>query len=439
MLQNNYSQLQMHNEDDGPGLDPRYYLEVLKKRLWFLLIPLLLVSAIGSVIVILRPATYQSQGTILIESPQIPVDLVRPTVSATAAARIQVIEQRVTTRDNLLAIANKFQVFAGQRTWYGGSVSLSGTEMLDKMRAGTQIKPIELDLPRQRNNLTTIAFSVSFEHDRPEIAMRVANELMTLILGEDARARTNRATETTKFLTREEKRLQGELGTVDAQIAEFRRKNRDAVPEKVLTDLATLRAELQQKAAIYSESHPSLKGLQRQIAALEKITTQSAAVDGGLEALKHQQETIQKNLDDITQKLTIARRGETLERDQQSERLEVIEQPVLPTNPVKGSRLKLLIAVFGAAIASGAGAIFAAEALDRTIRGTSDLSRMIDSHLIVGIPYIATKAEELRTRKAIRWVALAAAVLLLAGLVATHFLWMPLDVLWEKLMLRISG
>ena len=73
-------------------------------------------------------------------------ELVRPTVTATAAARIQVIEQRVMTRDNLLAIVDKFHVFAGHRNWYGGATPLSGTEALDLARKRAQIKPIELEL-----------------------------------------------------------------------------------------------------------------------------------------------------------------------------------------------------------------------------------------------------------------------------------------------------
>jgi uncharacterized protein involved in exopolysaccharide biosynthesis len=439
MLQTNQSQMQPQFEAPAAGLDPWQYVQILRKRWLLLVVPSSLVLLIGVTIVMLRPATYLSQGKILIESQQIPVELVRPTVTATAAARIQVIEQRVMTRDNLLAVVNKFQVFVGQKHWLWGSSWQSGTEILDQMKKRTQIKPIDLDLPRQRPGLNTIAFSVSFEHEQPDMARKVANELMTLILAEDARTRTSRAAETTQFLAREQKRLESELGSVESQIVDFKRKNRDTVPEQVLLQIATLRAELQQKASIYSESHPALKPLQQQIAALEKVTMQSAEAAATVDVLKRQRESIQRNLDDITQKLTIARRGETLERNQQSERLEVIEQPVLPTAPVKGNRLKLLVLVFGVAMASGLGGVVAAEALDRTIRGTADLGRLIDSHLIVGIPYIQTKAEASRNRRTIIVGAQAGVVALIVAVAGVHFLWKPLDELWAKVMLRMLG
>jgi uncharacterized protein involved in exopolysaccharide biosynthesis len=430
--------MQAQYQESDAGLDPWRYYEVLKKRWLFFVAPAILISAIGATIVILRPATYLSQGKILVESQHIPVELVRPTVTATAAARIQVIEQRVMTRDNLLAVANKFQVFVEEKKWFWGTSRLSSTEILDKMRERTKIRPIELDL-RQRHALNNaLAFSVSFEYERPDLAMRVANELLTLILSEDARTRTSRASEATQFMAREQKRLETELNSVDTQLAEFRRKNRD-VPDQVLVQLATLRSDLEQRSAIYSPSHPSLKPLQQQIAALEKITAQSAEATARLEVLQRQRAAVQRNLDDVSQKLTVARRGETLERDQQAERLEVIEQAVMAGSPVKGNRLKLLAVVFGMAFASGIGAVFGAEMLDRTIRGTSDLASMIDSRLIVGIPYISTKAEVQRQRKRLIYGTQAVAAVMVAGLGAVHFLVIPLGSMWDKILLRIMG
>ena len=53
-----------------------------------------------------------------------------------------------------------------------------------------------------------------------------------------------------------------------------------------------------------------------------------------------------KNLEEANRKLMAARLGESLERDQQSERLQVIEQPPLPQKPIKPNRLKLFVLAF---------------------------------------------------------------------------------------------
>ena len=122
-------------------------------------------------------------------------------------------------RDNHLSIVKSSVCFAPEQQW------MSGTELLDLMRNRAEIQFVDIDAglsqgkdgkksatpaaPRPINKNPAIAFSISFEYESPELAMKVANEFLTMILNEDARARTNRATETTQFLAREVKRLQG--------------------------------------------------------------------------------------------------------------------------------------------------------------------------------------------------------------------------------------
>ena len=71
----------------------------------------------------LLPAVYVAEGKLLVELQQIPTELVRSTITASAKQRIQVIEQRIMTRENLLALADKYQMFAGRRQ------AMSGTEI----------------------------------------------------------------------------------------------------------------------------------------------------------------------------------------------------------------------------------------------------------------------------------------------------------------------
>src|SRR5262245_32432508 len=133
-------------DTEDQALDLAYYFELLWKRKFYLLVPFVLVFALGCAAAMLWPPTYLSEAKILVESQQIPADLVKPTVTAGAKERIQVIEQRVMTRDNLLSIADKYKLFAGR------SDSLSRTEMYDLMRERVMIKPVELESQRRRNN-----------------------------------------------------------------------------------------------------------------------------------------------------------------------------------------------------------------------------------------------------------------------------------------------
>ncbi len=88
----------------------------------------------GSGRAFLWPPTYLSKDKILVQSQQIPSELVRSTVTNAAQERIQVIQQRTMTRDNLIAIADKFQLFPEKRTL------MSVTELVELMKKNTKIR-----------------------------------------------------------------------------------------------------------------------------------------------------------------------------------------------------------------------------------------------------------------------------------------------------------
>lgn len=432
MLQNTRTRVLRANEGSEPTFDLSVYVQILKRRFWLIVIPFVLIFAIGFAVAMMLPAIYLSQGKILVESQQIPTELVRPTVTASAKERIQVIEQRVMSRENLLAIAEKFDVFGQKRQRF------SGTEVFDQMRARARVQAYDLDVARRRDGLT-IAVTISFEHERPDIATRVANELMTLVLKEDARNRTNRAMETTKFLAREVRKHEEDLGRIDAQISEFKRRNSERVPEPLILQLATLKAELATKSSIFSSKHPDVIRIRQQIDALEKLTNRTSEIDAGLDALQNQRAGVQKNLDTAAQRLSAARLGESLERDQFSERLEVLEQAVMPQKPIKPNRMKLIVMSLGLAAMAGFGLALLAETLNKSIRTRKDLLACADGALIVSIPVITTKADVRRTRRKIVMAASGSTAAVLLALVVIQIMVKPLDELWSSLMVRLLG
>ena len=438
MLDNSRTQNPIDIEEQT--LDPLRYLGILRKRKFYALIPFVGVFAIGFAVAMMWPPTFLSEGKILVESQQIPVDLVRPTVTATAAERIATIQQRVMTRDNLLKIVDKYQLFADQRD------RLSRTELLDVMRENTVIKPVELELIKSQPNLNfTVAITVGFMDRRPDVATQVANELITIFLDEDARNRTNRATETTKFLAQEVEKLKAELAAIDAKILQSYHPPQEITRERTLPELMNLKADLAAKLAIYSDSHPDVKRLKAQIAALEKVTvpvtTQAASLNnsknGIIDPLLLQRLSVQQFLESTSEKLAAAQRGENLERDQFSERLQILEQAIPPQKPLKPNRPKVIALAFIGALAAGFAGIWMIESIDRTIRGNNDLLAVANGQMIVAIPYIATKAE--LSKKKNRMVIILGILLaiFLATVAAVHFFIRPLDELWVVFMTRL--
>jgi capsular polysaccharide biosynthesis protein len=434
----------IHEQNQDQTFSISYVFDILKRRALYFVIPFLTILTIGSLVTIGWPAKYLSEGKILISSQEIPTDLVRPTVSTLANERIQYIQQRIMTRDNVVALAKKFNLSMG---WQG---RVSGSEMTDFIRERTKIKPLEGTLGERKQ---AIAFSVGFEYERPDVATRVANELVTMILNEDVRTRTNFASETTKFLENDVKRLEIQLSAINDEI-----NNRQKTAAGGLYDpaddgrnLAALKAQLAVKSANFSDSHPDVRALKRQIKALEDAssTTQKATppaepagkdvVAGnpnplGMDTLLTQRTGLRTELNTATQKLAAARLGESLERGQHSERLEVIEQATLPTKPTSPNRPKIFAIVVALALMAGGGLMVGTEMLNPAIRQSADLLAFVDGQLLVSIPVIQTNADVRRkkNRRMYMWAALIA--ITLVGLITIFFILPPLDLVFDKIM-----
>ena len=426
--------------DFGPerqqSLKINYYWGILKERFFYSLAVFGLVSTLGLYLAAIQKPLYLSEGKILVQSQEIPTDIATPPFTAAASERAQLIQQRVMTRDNLLSIARRFALFVDQ------------PEVPDLMRKSIQIKPISVEIDGAlRPNSRTAAFTVGFEYENPEIAMRVANEIITLIVSSDERSRTSRANEMVKLLTDETRDIEQKLEATQLQILEFERRPVESRPEtsdeqrSQLAALGALKGELIQKMSVYSDSHPAIAALKKRIAAMEKslarpsqAATRAQSTMDDIEALKRQREVLEKRLSDANGKLASARLGERLDREQRTEHLQVIEAPSLPQKPMKSKKLLLVGLAFAAAAILGVGVAIGPELLNGPIRSRDQLTSAVAGSLIVCIPFISTTTDLVRGRLRLVIGVISVIMLLAAwgGLATAIVLHLPVDFSWFR-------
>ena len=204
------------------------FRDVIKRRLPLGLMALasLLLITIGAALGL--PSVYQSRAIILIEQQEIPQDLVRSMVTSFADQRIQVISQRVLTNANLIAIIEKYNLYAKDRK------DKPLETIVEEMREDVAVTPISADVvdPKQgRAVQATIAFDLSYQSEHAETAQRVANELVSLFLNENLRQRQETSTQTLNFLTEEGEKLRKQVADVEERLAKFKERNHDQLPE----------------------------------------------------------------------------------------------------------------------------------------------------------------------------------------------------------------
>ncbi|WP_430009806.1 Wzz/FepE/Etk N-terminal domain-containing protein [Methylophaga lonarensis] len=223
-------------EEEVKGL--RDYFDILWRRKYWILLPALILSGVSAAVAYSLPATYKSEGLILIETQDIPPDLVRTTVTSYADQRIEVIRQRLLTTAKIMSIVERHNLYAEQR-----QSMTSNTAIVNTFRDNVSVEIVQAnvtDPASGRAQRASIAFRVSFMDQSPHVAQRVANELVTEFLDENVRTRVDRAADTVNFLRDEGDRFQRQVQNIESRIAQFKNQHSDSLPELLQFNLTTI-------------------------------------------------------------------------------------------------------------------------------------------------------------------------------------------------------
>ena len=191
-------------------IDLRFYWSLLMRRLPVMLALIIICSVFGAVWAIRAPSTYSTSARLLVENPRILES--RDNSGDSASQMLQVIEQQLLTRANLIDVANKLNVF-------GQDSTLSVDQKLEQMRANTSVR-------RTGGRDEATMMLVSFTSEDPRIAAAVVNEFTTLILGTNTRTRVGMAENRLAFFQQEVQRLSQDLDQQNARILEFKQIGR---------------------------------------------------------------------------------------------------------------------------------------------------------------------------------------------------------------------
>lgn len=249
------------------------YLDVIRRRKYYFILtfPLLALIAIG--IALSLPPIYRSQGVILIETQEMPTDLVRTTVTSFAEQQIKVIQQRVLTTALIQEAIQKHNLYPELRQ------KASPTQLANEFRSNVSVDMVSARVldPRGHARTANIAFTVAFYDPDPAKAQAVANDLVTTFLSENVRTRTERASETTAFIREEANRMRTRVQVLEDRIAQFKLEFSDSLPEMLNFNLSMIERGDERLLAIQNQ--------QAQIAdQLHLLSIQLSAIDQYLPA-----------------------------------------------------------------------------------------------------------------------------------------------------------
>jgi uncharacterized protein involved in exopolysaccharide biosynthesis len=335
------------------SLHPRSILRMLWQRKWWFATPAVLVGVVVLSLVLFLPPVYRSEATILIEDQNIPENIVPSLVTEYIDRRLDTLTRRVLGTDNLLRIAEVFDLYPDERKMM---TRMALANRISQNISTNQITTEVTDPDSGRTSETTVAFEIMFDYGDPQTARRVTNELVSLYMSLNQEKRREVAEETTQFLSSELAGVEDRITRLEDELADFQRENRELLPDEAafkrqllanteqqlrsldqdlrslreregflttelaLTDefvaaarsggaaaspeaqLEMLRAELATARARYSASHPDVVRLAREVASLESVVGERS----GAVRLIDQEQTLISELASLRERYTDA-------------------------------------------------------------------------------------------------------------------------------------
>ncbi len=488
------------------------YLRVLRNRVRPAALAAFGVLLAAAAYVFLTPAIYESSAKLLIEKMDMPVELTGGVgAQEYVEQRLQRTRQRVLTDENVKALITRHKLY--ESTFGEGLLD----EKLDAFNANVFITPQVtgvIDPKSMRAADLTYAFDVGFRDSEPETAQAVAAELATLFVSSSAAQAKDEAEREIAFARAESDRLASELREREGRLAKFRQAHPAGLPddrvrnqERAMAferDLAAVDADLraargrqdlytaqlrdtprdspvldetgqlvlrgQDRLAVaqqelmaarskYSEDHPDVRRLKREIASLTSeastnstaqptnpafITLQAQVNSATIEVreLSARRSDLSRQLSSMQGAISVSPQVEEqysdLVRDYEviktqyeqmrgqqataelklkaadsaAETYVLINPARVPEDPVEPDRVALMFLGVILSIAAGLGTAFLLNAADPTVRGSLDVVALAGSEPFAHVPTIQTRMEVRRRR--IANLALAAGIATIA-------------------------
>lgn len=267
--------------NESKGLSAFTVLRALNRRKWYLLAPVLLITAAATVYTLKQPPRFRARTLIV----SLPVQANTWNGSSGAATTAVIQDQLRSIRETLLSDPVLKTVVAEYHLASPGNRTPAQAEESLKSKIEIQVEAAD-------------AFYVSFESERPLLAMQVTNRLAELFVGRTSDLRGERVEEADSFLDSEVQRLQTQLRNQEEALKAYRQSVAHVLPERLATNLKLLE-NLQQE--MRTKTDQITEGQARRLAVNEEM--QGLEQQGALDAAVRERTPADANLEELRLKL----------------------------------------------------------------------------------------------------------------------------------------
>ncbi|MDR3764598.1 MAG: GNVR domain-containing protein [Acidobacteriota bacterium] len=186
--------------------------DFLVRRRWIVGGTLFLCWLAAWMLSLLMPSVYKSETTILIEQQKVPEEYVVANVTVDLQQRLEAMKQQILSRTRLQHIIEQYGL-------YRESYRKNPEETIEQMRK-KDIDAHAVESPGKRGDFS--AFVISYTAPSAKLAQQVNTELTSLFIDQNVAEQTERAENTTQFLSSELDQARQDLSDQEAKVKQFK-------------------------------------------------------------------------------------------------------------------------------------------------------------------------------------------------------------------------
>jgi polysaccharide chain length determinant protein (PEP-CTERM system associated) len=204
-------------------------LGMAKRRLWWILIPVLLGPVAGYLISLKITPIFTSQAFVLVEQQKVPDTFVPSMVTDQLETRLATMQDQILSRSRLQPLIEQLGLYKDDL------LRAPMDQLVARLRKAIKITPIR---PDASNALR--GFYVSVDADSPKTAQDICDRILTMFMEENLNARSKRAQDTTDFLAGQLNDAKRKLDDSDENLASFKSKYLGRLPTDEASNLQML-------------------------------------------------------------------------------------------------------------------------------------------------------------------------------------------------------
>jgi polysaccharide biosynthesis transport protein len=211
-------------------LSPEHCLRLIFHRKWLILGVFGVVAAATAVITARLPNIYSSETLIMVDPQKVPDSYVKATISGDIRNRLGTLKQQILSSTRLQKIIDSLNLYSNEKK------TMAREDVIARMRDDIAVSVVS-DFGGGQD---LQAFRISYSGSDPQLVAQVTNELASLFIEENLKAREQQSEGTTEFLTSQLEDTRKTLEEQEAKLKDFRMKHIGEMPEQQDADLQIL-------------------------------------------------------------------------------------------------------------------------------------------------------------------------------------------------------